>query len=193
GALLFAASGVFSQLQVALNRAWNVRLKTREGLVGWVRKRFLSLGAIGVLAFLTAMSFVTSTAVEIFGLLAGDTFVMQAARFCASVILFAALFAAIFRFLPDVEVTWRDVAGGAAVTALMFTIAQYAIRYYLSQRQISVDYGAVGTAIVVLLWVYLGASVLLAGAELTQAWVHARGRELEPNEYAVRIGDDDGA
>ncbi|MCK5945282.1 MAG: YihY/virulence factor BrkB family protein, partial [Planctomycetes bacterium] len=187
GALLFAASGVFTQLQMALNRIWGVTAKPGGGFRQWLRKRFLSLGLVGVLAFLAAVSLTADTVISALGLGADEEVMAQVINAGVSTVVFTLLFAAVFKLLPDVVMRWTDVFGGAFVTAVLFALSKYAIGYYLAQKGLGTTYGAAGSAVVVLAWVYFSGAVLFIGAEITQAWLKTSGRQLEPNAHAVRL------
>lgn len=185
-ALLFAASGVFAQLQAALNVIWDVEPKPGAGILGWLRKRLLSIGLIGVVAFLALVSLAASTLIGALGLDDGAGIVSRLANMLISMGVFTLLFAAIFKLLPDVLIRWRDVWGGALFTALLFSIGKWGIGVYLSAKGIGSDYGAAGSAIVVLAWVYFSGAIVFIGAEVTQAWLRVNGRRLIPDEHAVR-------
>lgn len=188
GTLLFAASGVFSQLQQALNRIWDVEAKPGNGVWHWIRRRFLSIGIVGVMAFLAVVSLAANAALGAIGI-AGDEdgFVVQGGLATLTTFIFGALFAVMFRVLPDVEIAWRDVLGGAIVTSLLFQLGKFAIGAYLSHAAIGDSYGAAGSAVVVLAWVYFSAAIALIGAEITQGWARASGRRLRPSANAVRL------
>ncbi|QDV07905.1 hypothetical protein Poly30_34400 [Planctomycetes bacterium Poly30] len=186
-ALVFAASGIFGQLQAALNEVWDVVAKPGAGLMAWARKRFLSIGLLGVFAFLVLVSLAASTAISALGLGESATLWARGLNFFVSVGVFSALFAAVFKFLPDVTMRWRDVWGGALLTALLFSAGKALIGFYLSAKGLGSDYGAAGSAIVVLAWVYFTSILVLFGSELTQAWLAEEGRLPVPNEHAVRV------
>lgn len=188
GALLFAASGVFTQLQMALNRIWEVRAKPGAGWKTWLRKRFLSLGIVGVLAFLIAVSLTATTVMSALGLGPGEDLAARVLHGTISIMVFTLLFAAVFKLLPDVRMAWRDVFGGAVVTAILFSVSKHAIGFYLAKKGIGTTYGAAGSAVVVLAWVYFSGVVVFIGAEITQAWLKTSGRALAPNKHAEAIG-----
>ena len=186
-ALAFSATGVFAQLQTALNRVWEVRARPGSGVGAWVRKRLLSFGLLGVVAFLMLVSLAASTLVSMAGLSGSGSLPAGAVNWVADIALFTVLFAAVFRLLPDVRIQWRDVWAGAAVTAVLFAAGKWAIGAYLAHRGLGSAYGAAGSAIVALAWVYFSAAIVFFGAELTQAWVRVSGRRLEPDRHAVRL------
>lgn len=191
-ALVVGATGAFGQLQKALNRAWSVEPKP-GGLKGMLLKRVLSFGMVLTIAFLLLVSLVLSAATSAFGeiveawLGSGMAGVMQVANFALSFGLMTVLFAAIFRWLPDAEIAWRDVWVGAAVTALLFTIGKTAIGLYLGHSDVGSAFGAAGSVVVILVWIYYTALILLAGAEFTQVWARHHGSRIAPDDGAVRV------
>ena len=180
--LAVSASGVFGQLQAALNRIWEVEARPGARLGTWVRKRLLSFGMIGVMAFLFLASLAASPTEH-----AEETLVWRAVSMLGSLAVFTLLFALVFKFLPDVVLEWRDVWGGALVTAVLFVLGKYGIGVYLAQRGLESAYGAAGSLAVLLTWVYFTAILVFFGAELTQGWVRASGRTMLPNRFARRV------
>ena len=194
--LIFGATGAFLQLQGALNRAWGVKPDPKAGGIRhFIVKRFLSLGMVVGVGFLAAVSLALSAVVSLVGDRLGSGFpeaVLQVANFALSFIVLAALFAAMFRFLPDARIGWRDVTVGAVATALLFVVGKFAIGLYLGRSSPGEAFGAAGALAVILVWVYYAAMIVLFGAEFTQAWVRSRGREIRPERGAVRIDDASG-
>lgn len=182
-ALLFGASGVFGELQDSLNQIWDVKPKEGRGLWGTVKDRFFSFAMVLGVGFLLLVSQVIATALTAFGDLLGR-FVPEAAlyavNFTVSLAVVSAIFAVIFKVLPDAEIRWRDVIPGAVVTALLFGIGRYAIGLYLGTSGLSSAYGAAGSLVVVLVWVYYSAQILFFGAEFTRVWARRRGRAVAP-------------
>lgn len=187
GALLFAASGVFSQLQNALNRVWLVQADPASGVRGWLRKRFLSLGIVGVVAFLLAVSLASSVFVERVGVGTGGGAIARAVDLGANWAVFSLLFVVVFRVLPDARVPWKEAAGGACLTGALFIGGKSLVSLYLARKGLSASYGAAGSAVVVLAWVYFSGVILLMGAELTQAWIRAGDRRIEPEAHAYKV------
>jgi membrane protein len=190
--LLAGASGVFGQLQEALDVIWEVAPRPGRGWMGLVRDRFLSLTMVLGTGFLLLVSLVASAAVSaageaLGGLTPGFEALAHAATAVVSLAVATALFAMIFRYLPDAEIAWRDVWAGAVITALLFVIGKFAIGLYLGHASIGSAYGAAGSFVVLLVWVYYSAQVLLFGAEVTQVYAARRGRRVEPKAGAVRI------
>ena len=189
---LFGASGVFGQLQDALNTIWGVKAKPGRGIWGFLRSRFLSFAMVAGVCFLLLVS------LGIEALLKGFSHYVQSALpggiavavavyliFDFAVVVF--LFAMIFKFLPDVQIQWRDVWIGAAMTAVFFGIGKWALGLYLGSGAAGSAYGAASSLITLLLWVYYSSQILLFGAEFTQVYATRAGRTLKPTEYAVRV------
>lgn len=180
GVLLFGAAGVFGQLQDALNTIWEVKPKKGGGIGKFVRSRLLSIAAVLGAGFLLLVSLAVSAAVGALVDMAGR--IQAVAPFLAvldlliSLVVITALFALIFKYLPNFEIAWRDVWVGAAITALLFVAGKFGIGLYLGTSEVGSAYGAAGSLIVTLVWIYYSALILFFGAELTQAWAINRGR-----------------
>lgn len=190
GTLLLGASGVFAQLQDSLNSIWRVKPKEGRGLWGLIRDRFLSLAALLGTGFLLLVSLALSAALSAFGKwfegwLPAPEFVLQALEFLISFAVITGLFALMFKVLPDAQVAWRDVWVGAALTALLFTIGKFAIGLYLGKSDVGSAYGAAGSLVIILIWVYYSAQILLFGAEFTQIYANRVGTRIVPSENAV--------
>ena len=169
-ALLVGASGVFGQLQLAMNRIWGVEPSPKGGWLKLVKDRFLSLTMVMGTCFLLLVSLLASAGIHaLTGVLGEGGGWLIAAEFVVSLIITTFLFAALFKFLPDTPVAWRDCWLGAWVTALLFGIGKYLIGVYIGQSGISGKYGAAGSVLVILLWVYYSAQILFFGAEVTKA------------------------
>ena len=193
--LVIGAGGVFGQLQDALNTVWGIAPRPGRGLRGIVRDRFLSFSMVLGIGFLL----LTSLALSAFLQAASDTVgrvlplhplfwgVLSAV---VSFAVISLLFAAIFKVLPDAEIAWRDVVEGALFTAALFTLGKFALGWYLGREATSSTYGSAGSLVLILLWVYFSAIILLLGAEFTQVYARLRGREIAPSKGAVRIGEE---
>lgn len=186
--LIWSASGVFVQLQAALNRIWDVEQAPDEGLRGWMRARGLSISVVfAVLFLLLASLLVTSMINAIFsggGEQEGAGTLLQVAHFLVSAAIYTVAFAMIFKFLPDVRVPWRVVWFGAAVTTGLFILGQFIISLYLGKAEPGSAYGGAGSVVVLLIWVYYSAIILFYGAELTQSWAKRSGVTIEPSRHA---------
>lgn len=173
--LIVGATAVFAQLQSSLNRIWEVEPKPGHFLKDFLRKRLLSFAILVAIGFLLLVSLVLSAGLEAVQSRVAGYFATQAAWLgrvgaLVSFLLFTLLFALIFRVLPDRHIPWRDVWLGAAVTALLFVAGRWAIGLYLGRAAIASTYGAAGSVIILLLWVYYASFIVLLGAEFTRAY-----------------------
>ncbi|MDB5397776.1 MAG: ribonuclease [Rhodospirillales bacterium] len=178
GTLLVTASGVFGQMQSALNLIWKAEPKT--GVSRLVKARIASLGLVVALGFLLMVSLVVSAAISTLdnvlnGFLPGAHILMQIGSFGISLVLIAVLFAAIYKVLPDKQIAWRDVAVGALVTSLLFTIGKSLIGFYIGHSDIASSYGGAGAFVIVLLWIYYSSQIFLLGAEFTHVYAQTHG------------------
>lgn len=172
--LLLGASGVFAQLQDALNTIWEVP-PPKAGVKGMVKARASSFAMILVIGFLLLVSLVISAALATIGnffggLIPGLAFAWQVINFVISFAVVTLLFGLIYRVLPDVKVPWGDVWHGAIVTSLLFTVGKWLLGLYIGNSGVASPYGAAGSFVVVLVWVYYSAQILLFGAEFTQVY-----------------------
>ncbi|MCC5821849.1 MAG: YihY/virulence factor BrkB family protein [Phycisphaerales bacterium] len=181
GVLLFSATTVFAQLQKSLNRIWGVKANPGAGVWNWLRKRILSLGMVIAIAFLLIISMVADMIVAMLvGPIIDHGWMWQVLSLAVSLGVFILLFAVIFKYLPDVEITWRVVWVGAAITAVLFTLGKFLIGLYLGQGGVSSVYGATGSVIALLIWVYYTSLVVFYGAEVTQVYAHRTGERISP-------------
>ena len=192
--LLVGASGVFGELQDALNTIWNVRVDSKRGFWRTVKDRFLSFTMVLGVGFLLLVSLLISTAIsavmKYFNNLLpgpGDALLLQGINIVLSLGIITLLFALIYKYLPDAEIRWRDVWMGSFVTALLFTIGKFAIGVYLGNSSTASVYGAAGSLVVILLWVYYSTQILFFGAEFTQVYARRHGDEIVPARGAVRM------
>ena len=190
--ILFGATGVFVQLQNALNRIWDVEPKPGGGVWGFVRNRLLSFGMILGIGFLLLVSLVVSAAMASIDqwadTLGGVGHVLaRILSFAVSFGVITFLFAMIYKFLPDVKIQWRDVWIGAVVTALLFTVGKFLIGLYLAKSTVASTYGAAGSLVILLLWTYYSAQIVFLGAEFTQVYASRYGSKIEPADNAVPV------
>lgn len=186
--LLIGATGVFGQLQDALNTIWEVKAKPGRGVLWILRKRFLSFAMVLGTGFLLLISLAISAGLAALGQLAVDSLpeiLMSGINFLISFGVTTLLFAMIFKILPDVHIKWRDVWMGAVITAALFTIGKSLIGIYLGHSALSSTYGASGSLIVLLLWIYYSAQILFLGAEFTQVYARRHGSGLAAARGAV--------
>jgi membrane protein len=177
--LLFGASGVFTELRSALNLIWEVKPEERSGILGLMRERFFSFGMVLSIGFLLLVSLVLSTVLATIGkffggLLPIPSAVLTVFNFLISYIGVAVLFGLIFRFVPEAKVRWQNIWLGALVTAMFFTIGKTLIGLYLGKSSVGSTYGAAGSVIVVIVWVYYSAQIFFFGAEFTHAYAEHR-------------------
>ena len=190
--LLFGASGVFGALQDALNTIWEVTPKPGRGMLGMIRDRFVSFTMLLGVGFLLLVALVLSAGLAALGKFVGGMLpvpevVLQAVNLIISFGVITLLFAMIFKILPDAEIRWNDVWIGAAVTSLLFTIGKFVLGLYLGKSSAGSAYGAAGSLIVVLLWVYYSAQILFFGAEFTQVYANTYGSRVVPSPDAVPL------
>lgn len=178
----FGASAVFAHLQRALNHVWNVRPVPGWNLWKWIRKRLLSFALLATVAFLLVVSLSVSAGLAL--VFAKDAPAWRVLELGVSLGVFTVLFAAMFRLLPDVKITWRETWIGAAVTSVLFAAGKYGIGTYLGLSRTGQAYGAAGSFLALLVWVYWSSVIVLLGAEITQAYVTRR-RGVRPDGPAV--------
>ena len=175
--LLIGATTVFGELQDDLDRIWKVETPKASGVWGQVRKRLLSFGLIVVIGFLLLVSLVVSAAVSYMGSrwFGGTEAIARALELAGSLLVMTALFALIFRILPSRRIPWGDVLFGAIVTAVLFSIGKYLIGLYIGKSSVASNFGAAGTLVVAIVWIYYSSQIFFFGAELTRAYSLAHG------------------
>jgi len=188
---LFGASGVFGQLQDALNTIWGVKAKPGVGIMGFIRSRFLSFAMVAGVCFLLLVSLVLESLLKslshyVQAMLPGGIVIALVVYSIFDLGVVFLLFASIFKFLPDVKIQWRDVWIGALMTAIFFAVGKWALGLYLGSGAAASAYGAASSLITLLLWIYYSSQILLFGAEFTQVYAARAGRALVPTKYAVR-------
>ena len=194
--LLFGAAGVFGQLQDALNTIWKVKPKPGRAWLGMLKERFLSFVVVLGTGFLLLTSLVVSAALAALNAwtdalaLPGGVYLWQAINGVVSFAFITLLFALVYKVLPDVRIAWRHVSVGAAVTALLFTLGKYLLGVYLGGKGVTSAYGAAGSLVVVLLWVYYSSQILLFGAEFTRAYARLCGNLCEPADNAMAVTEE---
>ncbi|MDO3626665.1 YihY/virulence factor BrkB family protein [Mucilaginibacter sp. BT774] len=191
--LLVGASSMFVEIQDSLNIIWRVKAKPKKGWLKWLQNRFLSFSLIIGLGFLLLVSLIInivikalSTRLEHFLPYVTVT-IFDLVNLAVTLLVISTLFGIIFKFLPDVNIKWKDVRSGAIFTALLFMLGQYLIGLYIQYTAQGSAYGAAGSVIVILVWIYYTSTILYIGAEFTQVYAEASGSRIEPAEYAVHI------
>ena len=192
-ALIFSATGVMAQLQASLNKAWEVEPDPNQGGVkNFLLKRLLSFGMILTLAFLLLVSTVmtimlTTLGDEISSRLGIPEAFAHVVPYAVNLVVITLLFAAMFKFLPDAKVRWKDVLIGALFTAVLFVLGKLAIGFYIGWADVESSYGSAGKLVAILVWFYYSAIIILFGAEFTQAWAKRYGTEIQPSGGAVKV------
>jgi membrane protein len=176
--LLITASGAFGEIQSALNKIW--KAEPKAGLTRLVRARIASIGLVMTLGFLLIVSLAVSAGLAalghwVEGFFPGAKVLMAVLNFVITLVLLSAVFAAIYKVLPDKQITWRDVAVGAVATALLFTIGKSLIGMYIGSTNVAESYGTAGSLIVILLWIYYSTVTFLLGAEFTRFYAERFG------------------
>jgi membrane protein len=189
---LFGASGVFGQLQEALNTIWGVKPKPGGGIAAFVRARFLSFAMVAGVCFLLLVSLTVETLLKaLYGYLkqamAGGDIIAVGLFLFFDLAVITLLFAMIFRYLPDAKIGWRDVWIGATLTAVLFAGGKFVLGFYLGSGAAGSAYGAAASLITLLLWIYYSAQILLFGAEFTQVYANTYGGRVEPMKHAVKM------
>jgi membrane protein len=182
--LLFGASGVFGELQTAMNAIWDVPAKNQSGIWAFIRGRFLSFAMVLGTGFLLLVSLIISAAIAGLGHQLGQQFsafepLEHAANAIATFIVVTLLFAMMFKLLPDTHVAWSDVWLGAVLTAILFTIGKLLIGLYLGKAAIGSAYGAAGSLVVLLVWIYYSAQIVFFGAEMTHVFARHHGSQRQ--------------
>ena len=178
--LILGASGVFGQLKDALNTIWDVEPKKGGGILALIKGRFLSFAMVFGIGFLLLVSLVMDTAIAAVGMYAknnlpGGEALWHIAELGLSFCVVTVLMAMIFRLLPDLKIEWRDVWLGGALTSLLFVLGKFALGIYFARSAVGSSFGAAGSLVIVLLWVYYSAQILLFGAEFTQVYARSHG------------------
>ncbi|MBC5774375.1 YihY/virulence factor BrkB family protein [Pontibacter sp. KCTC 32443] len=193
GTLVFAGTTFFVTLQQSLNSVWNLKVKPENGILRMVKERLSSFGIILSIALLMLISLVMSTAIAmlsefISSLLPGlGAWVIRIIDFVISVGLISLLFALIFKYLPDGIIRWKDTFIGAVVTALLFGLGKFLISWYISTSDPGSAYGAAGSIIIILVWIYYSSMIVFFGAEFTQQYAKKYGQRIRPKVHAVFV------
>ncbi|MEQ8790331.1 MAG: YihY/virulence factor BrkB family protein [Pirellulaceae bacterium] len=181
---LVFTSGIFAQVQTALNTVWNVPAPSAAGKWIWLRKRLLTIAMAPVVLLLLYASVAASASVSL--LVPNQSGLLRLMTLGISFLLYTAVFSLSFKMLPDVKVAWRDVLVGAVVTAVLFELGKFAIGMYLAYFAVGSAYGAAGSLVVLLVWLYYSSIIFLYGAEITEAWTQEFGAGFGPRRDASR-------
>ena len=193
GALVIGATTVFGQMQFSLNTIWGVTARPdRNSILRFIKQRFLSLTVVLAIGFVLLVSLILGVALRAIFQFAGDWLpgsgaLLSSAELLLSLLVITLFFATLFKVLPDVIIGWRDVLVGAVVTAVLFSIGRYGIAAYLAYTATASTYGAAGSVVLILLWVYYSSLILLFGAAFTRVHLEARGKQIIPRNSAVLV------
>jgi membrane protein len=191
--LLFGAGGAFNELRAALDMIWEIPPRKGGGIKALLRERLASFAMVLVVGFLLLVSLVLSallSAFEVKGVFPGSIVMLQVLNNAVSLAVITVLFALIFKYLPDAHppVAWKDIWVGAFITAALFTAGKFAIGLYLGRSSVASAYGAAGSLVLLLIWVYYSAQILFFGAELTQVYARRHGSRLGLPAEAAKAG-----
>jgi len=191
--LFIAATGVFISLQESLNEIWHVKPVPKRGYVKLLLDRLLSFGMILTIAIVLLLSLLANAILVAIGDFLTARFsgwivyVLHVVNFVSAFLLMAFLFACIFKFLPDAKIRWRDVGVGALVTSLLFVLFRGLIGFYLGNNDMASVYGAAGSVVIILTWVFFTSQIIFFGAVFTFVYSRKYGHNIYPAEYAVRV------
>lgn len=191
--LIVGASGVFAEIQDSLNFIWGIKAKPKRGLIKFIYNRLMSFSMIVSVGFLLLVSLIINSVVDVLNkqmtlVFPHNTILLfKCLNVCIVFIIITVLFIIIFKTLPDGKIAFRDSLIGALFTAFLFMIGKFAIGTYLSKYNIASIYGAAGSVILILAWVYYSAIILYFGAEFTKVYAQSKGRKIMPNEYTVQL------
>lgn len=193
GTLVFSATTVFVSLQNSLNNIWHIKPKPKREILKFLLNRLMSLAMVVCIGFLLLVSLVIDTLLvflndTLTNLLTIDTYVLiKILNYTISFAVITLVFALIFKVLPDARIRWKDVWIGALVTAFLFIVGKFLIGFYLGNSNVSNAYGAAGSTVIVLIWVYYSVLILLFGAQFTYVYSNEIGRRIRPYDNAVKI------
>ena len=191
--LLLGATAVFAEIQDSINTIWGFKAKPKKGLWKIIRNRFLSFSVVVSLGFLLLVSLAISTILEGLSDQLKARFpnvtvvIFYILNLIISFIVITSLFAVIFKVLPDAKTKWKDIFPGALASGVLFMIGKFAISFYIGKSHVGTTYGAAGSLVVLLLWVYYSAIILYLGAEFAKTWASYKGSSIRPNDYAVAL------
>jgi membrane protein len=191
--LFIGATGIFIEIQDSLNVIWRVKAKPKRGLTQFIKNRLLSASLVISLGFLLVVSLMINGVTQALGtMLAGQfsgitVMVIDGINIIVTALIISFLFAVIFKVLPDIKIGWKNVRAGAVFTLVLFMAGRYLIGLYIQKTGTGSVYGAAGSVIVILVWVYFTSAILYLGAEFTQVYNDAKGTRIEPADYAVHI------
>jgi membrane protein len=191
--LLAGASGVFGEIQSSINYIWGIEAKPKRGLLKYLQNRLMSFSMIGTVSFLLLVSLIINSLMDILSKHLMNYFpqaiiyVFYLINLLFMLIIITLLFIVIFRTLPDGKIKFNDCLAGASFTAVLFIMGKFAISLYLNTASVASGYGAAGSVIIILVWVYYSAIILYFGAEFTKMYALVHGHSIVPNRYSIQI------
>lgn len=191
--LLIGASGVFAEIQSSINFIWGLRAKPNKGVKKFIQNRLMSFSMIASVGFLLLVSLLVNSVMDLLSdrlklyFPESTVYLFYVLNILIVFLIITLLFAIIFKTLPDGNIKWKDALIGASSTSVLFMIGKFAIGFYLGSSTVATVYGAAGSIIIILLWVYYSAIILYFGAEYTKVYARAFGGSISPNEYSVEI------
>jgi len=195
--IVYAATNLFAALQQTLNVIFDVKPKPDRGWMALIRDRgmtFLMVALVGLfmlasIVLNTVLATITKGGLRMLGGHSGaSAFLLEAVSFLVSAAVFTGVFAMLFKYLPDIKISWRETLIGAVVTAVLFTLGRIGLGYYLSRASVAGPFGAAGSLVIVMLFIYYSAQILFLGAEFTEAWACRQGQKIQPAENAMAAG-----
>ena len=189
--LFLGATSVFSEIQDSINGIWGIKPKPKKNWLKMIQNRFLSFSVIVSFGFLLLVSLTISAIidgmghklqVQFPGMILGVFYVLN---LVATLVIITLIFAVIFKVLPDAKIKWKDVTIGSLLTAVFFMLGKFAISYYIANSNVTTAFGATGSVLVLIVWVYYSSLILYLGAEFTKSYAIKYGSEILPSEYAV--------
>lgn len=191
--LLFSASGIFAEIQSSINYIWELKPKPKKGLIRMIINRLISFSMIGALGFILLVSLIVNTIIEYLYDYLSELFHNDIVFFASTVnslivlIIVMLIFGFIFKTLPDGKLGWKETIVGSLFTAVLFMIGKWAIGLYLGNSSKLDLYGAAGSVLVILVWVYYSAIILYFGAVFTKNYSEMYGKPIKPNDYTMRV------
>lgn len=191
--LVVGASGVFAEIQDSINFIWGVKAKPKKGFIKFLKNRLMSFSMIATVGFLLMVGLVVNTVMDVLSSKLLESFSQDwvylsfVLNYVLLFVILTTLFTVIFRALPDGKVVLRDCIIGAAVTTVLFMLGKFAIGFYLGSAAIGSVYGAAGSILLILVWVYYSAIILFFGAEFTKVYAITHGKNIVPNQYTVKV------
>jgi membrane protein len=189
--LLIGATAIFSEIQDSINGIWGIKPKPKKGWLKFLKNRMLSFSLIAALGFVLLVSLGVNTLLDAFNARLQRMFpdvaviVFYILNMLITLVIVSLIFAVIFKVLPDADIKWRDVAGGAIATALLFMLGKAAISFYIAKSDVGSTYGAAGSLVILLVWVYYSSIILYFGAEFTKAYAKEYATPIHPNKFSV--------